>query len=108
MTAAVFGSEPEGLRLDQLRQHLNDRYGVELARPYDRDHRAAMTVSRWHSVSDVIVAVEVDEATGLFRLTAYTAVAWAEYADPFMCTERDAVQRAAAWCLQYVPETPCT
>lgn len=104
----AYGADHSLVRLGQLREHLNDRYGCDLARPHLADHRAGLTVSRWHSVSDVVVAVICDETTEVFHIAVYTAVAWAEYKEPFVCTERDAVQRAAAYVLQFVPETPCT
>lgn len=95
-------------RLQQLRNCLNQRYGLELARWFDADRRAALTVSRSTSDSDVMVAASIDPETGVFRLEAYTAIAWATYGDPFQATDRDELTRAVAWVLQYVPETPCT
>jgi hypothetical protein len=95
-------------RLAQLRNYLNQRYGLELARWFDADQRAALVVSRGSTDADVLAAVSVDPHRGVFVLEAYTAVAWGVYGDPFQCTERDSLERAAFWCLQFVPETPCT
>lgn len=95
-------------RLAQLRNWLNQRYGLELARWFDEDQRAALVVSRGMTDADVVVAVSVDPETGVYQLAAYTAVSWGGYGDPFQCTERDALERTAFWCLQFIPETPCT
>ena len=101
-------------RLTQLHAVLNRRYGVELAKimPNPRtgldDETPCLVVSRGTTPSDVIVAVSVDPDSGVFLLAAFTSAAWFEYGDPFQCTERDVLERAAFWCLQFVPETPCT
>lgn len=108
MTELTVAPQVRETRLAQLRNYLNQRYGLELARWFDADQRAALVVSRAMTDADVVVAVSVDSETGVFRLEAYTAVSWSTYGDPFQCTERDALERAAFWAHQFVPETPCT
>lgn len=101
-----YGVSTREVRLSQLRDHLNDRYGVELAHWHDEDHRAALTVSRGQSISDVIVAVSCDPETPGFQIAVFTSQAWVEYGDPFVSTERDAVERAARFVQQYIPLDP--
>lgn len=105
---ASYGRSIDEVRLTQLREHLNDRYGVELA-TVDASTSWTLKVARGTAVCDVVVAVSCDELTGVFQLAAFTNPAWYENRDePFIATERDSVERAARWVFQYVPETPTT
>lgn len=105
---ASYGRSIDEVRLTQLRQHLNDRYGVELA-TVDASTFWTLKVARGTAVSDVVVAVSCDDRTGIFQLAAFTNPAWYENRDePFTRTERDSVERAARWVFQFIPETPTT
>jgi hypothetical protein len=107
MTETTHEQIPEAVRetrLTQLCDHLNDRYGLDLARWYDPGTRLALVVSRDNTDCDVIVGVYVDPYSGLFRLEAYTRAGW--LGRPFQRAERDAMQRAARWVFQFIPETP--
>lgn len=108
MTELTVAPQVRETRLAQLRNYLNQRYGLELARWFDADQRAALVVSRGMTDADVVVAASVDPETDVYVLRVFTAVSWATYGDPFQCTERDSLERAAFWSLQFVPETPCT
>lgn len=102
-------------RLSQLGDNLNLRYNAALAKLHEASPRASLgdgpapclVVSRGTTPEDVVVAVSIG-ADGVYVIAAFTSAGWFEYGDPFVSTERDAIQRAAAWILHFIPETPTT
>jgi hypothetical protein len=102
-------------RLSQLGDNLNLRYNAALAKLHEASPRASLgdgpapclVVSRGTTPEDVIVAVSISD-DGVYVIAAFTSAGWFEYGDPFVTAERDAIQRAAAWILHFIPETPTT
>jgi hypothetical protein len=115
MTETTHEQIPEAVRetrLRQLRDHLSARYGLGVAtiEPSPRDglvdQTQCLVIARGRTAADVLVAVSIAPDSGLYVLAAFTVTGWYEYGDPFQCAERDALQRAARWVFQFIPETP--
>jgi hypothetical protein len=91
-----------------LATHLNRRYNVDLAHLQQYGTGQFLLVRRGTAVSDVAVAVSIDH-TGdqpLYRVEAYTWVAWCCEADAFVSLLRESIHRTAQAVERFIPLDP--